>query len=182
DRWRLSLGGLTFVGLALFRGWRFFLLLRSRLRCRSHHLIYVFEQAANSRCVRPEIMVAEAGRRPHVDACALAERTYSDHDVVAKSHDRRASDRLDHAVTPRHCRLPRIAYVPFALCHQRESRVIGAFGRHMEIKRSYIGIGFALERRCRRSGIVVAAAWPQAREDVEARRVVRIGADIGDSR
>ena len=91
-----------------------------------HHLC--LQACSDSRSIGAEIVVTEAGRRPHVDARPLTERGYADHDVVAEPHNRRACHRFDHAIAPSQCRLPRIADVPLAFCNQRQRGVIGDLG------------------------------------------------------
>src|SRR5262249_57467696 len=117
---------------------------------------------ANSCSIRAEIVSAKARRRPHIDTGALADRAYSDHDVITEPHDRSARYRLDHAIAARQRWRATVSYEPFPFGYKPERGVLPDFGRHPEFKRRNIGIGGTLERGHCRSWIIGAPSKPEA--------------------
>ena len=122
---------------------------------------------------------------PQVDfRCGIASRADTDHDIVAKSHDRTERDGLDAAFAASCQRRTFIDDAPLALVHHRECSIVSRLcadtcGNGLDVR-----IGFALERVSGKSAVGnrIGFAGTQPRHCLEARRIVRVCSDVVDSR
>ena len=149
------------------------------------HLVDVVDEFADALGIGAEVMKAVTRGGPQVDfRCGIASRADTDHDIVAKSHDRTERDGLDAAFAASCQRRTFIDDAPLALVHHRECSIVSRLcadtcGNGLDVR-----IGFALERVSGKSAVGnrIGFAGTQPRHCLEARRIVRVCSDVVDSR
>src|SRR5262249_58481200 len=94
------------------------------------HVVDIAAQRTQARRIGAEVVYAVTGSRAHIDARAVLGGAHPHHDVIAKTHERRARHRFDPPLAPAGLRWSHIDDAPLTFRNHGERPVIGFERRH----------------------------------------------------